>query len=1109
MLPLVAAPAREGDAARAARRLDARAARRRAERRLALLDGADDPALARRAPAMLRRGAARSARWSASLAAWRTPRAAPARRRRRRRSSRSRCGAEQTQHARSSFGDRLILKLFRRVEEGENPELEIGRLLTERTGFAHVAPTARRARVPPRRAASRSTLAVLHGFVAERGRRLGVHARRARRASSSDALALAAEPTPPLPDAARSSTLAADELPPDARARLDRRLPRARPGCSASAPPSCTLALARRADDPAFAPEPFTPLLPALARTSRCAPSPGRRSAAARGERGDGVGRERRALLARERRGRSTRFRALARRRRSAASASACTATTTSARCCGPAATSSSSTSRASRRGRSASGGSSARRCATSPGCCARSTTPPTPAAASARERRATPPERAAPLAGVGAALARLGLGRLPARLPRRSVGAGRLPARRRRRARRAARRLHCSRRRSTSCATSSTTGPTGSAIPLAGHPRAARGERDGATASAAAALARAGRGRTACRRSYTDDAGGRRADGVAATALRRRRCGALGAPIDAPTARPRRAPRRCARRDAARRRGWPSRVRRRLGAAGARRRRDPAAAVERGGRRWTRRGAARELRGRDASTARRDASCALALPARAAASATTALRVEPAAAPRTALVLAAPRACPRRRRRPRVGRLPPLYALHSRAHAGASATSRDAARGSPTGPPASAATLVGTLPLLASFLGRALRAEPVRRRSSRLFWNELYVDLRRARARRSRRRRASPRAAAPRRRARRTAASSTTARRWPPKRRGARGAAAPRCAGRRPRRARGATCASTPSSPTTPRFRAALTSASGRGWPRLARAPASPRDDDDRDAATTSTPSGSCDEQLATRRAASAAPASTSTCRSACTPTATTPGATASSSRAARPVGAPPDDVLHAAARTGASRRCTPSGCARDGHALPDRLPRARMLRPRARAAHRPRDGPAPALLGPARRCRRRDGVYVRYPPRSCTRSLCLESHRHGAIGRRRGPRHRARTACARRCARTACCGMYVAAVRARPRRATPLGAARLPRASRRLEHPRHADLRRRSGDDATPPLDARAVATCLRRAAAASPDARPTRSPTARGAARRVPRASWRARRRPRRCS
>src|SRR5262245_8308865 len=35
------------------------------------------------------------------------------------------------------FGDKLILKLFRRTEPGINPDLEIGYFLTERVGFPH------------------------------------------------------------------------------------------------------------------------------------------------------------------------------------------------------------------------------------------------------------------------------------------------------------------------------------------------------------------------------------------------------------------------------------------------------------------------------------------------------------------------------------------------------------------------------------------------------------------------------------------------------------------------------------------------------------------------------------------------------------------------------------------------------------------------------------------------------------------------------------------------------------------------------------------------------------------------------------------------------------
>ncbi|HZK67356.1 MAG TPA: maltose alpha-D-glucosyltransferase, partial [Chloroflexota bacterium] len=65
------------------------------------------------------------------------------------------------------FGDRLILKLFRRVETGANPDLEIGRFLAEK-GFPHTPAIAgmleyRRGRKEP------ATLAILQSYVPNEG----------------------------------------------------------------------------------------------------------------------------------------------------------------------------------------------------------------------------------------------------------------------------------------------------------------------------------------------------------------------------------------------------------------------------------------------------------------------------------------------------------------------------------------------------------------------------------------------------------------------------------------------------------------------------------------------------------------------------------------------------------------------------------------------------------------------------------------------------------------------------------------------------------------------------------------------------------------------------
>ncbi len=66
------------------------------------------------------------------------------------------------------FGERLMLKVFRRLEEGVNPELEVGRFLTEKTSFTQIAQLAgsleyRRGKGEP------VTIAILQGYVPNQG----------------------------------------------------------------------------------------------------------------------------------------------------------------------------------------------------------------------------------------------------------------------------------------------------------------------------------------------------------------------------------------------------------------------------------------------------------------------------------------------------------------------------------------------------------------------------------------------------------------------------------------------------------------------------------------------------------------------------------------------------------------------------------------------------------------------------------------------------------------------------------------------------------------------------------------------------------------------------
>jgi maltose alpha-D-glucosyltransferase/alpha-amylase len=66
------------------------------------------------------------------------------------------------------FGNRLILKLFRRLESGPNPDCEIGRFLTEQAGFDGIPPFGGSIEYAPSKGEA-MTIAMLQGLVENRG----------------------------------------------------------------------------------------------------------------------------------------------------------------------------------------------------------------------------------------------------------------------------------------------------------------------------------------------------------------------------------------------------------------------------------------------------------------------------------------------------------------------------------------------------------------------------------------------------------------------------------------------------------------------------------------------------------------------------------------------------------------------------------------------------------------------------------------------------------------------------------------------------------------------------------------------------------------------------
>jgi predicted trehalose synthase len=80
----------------------------------------------------------------------------------------SRVGSAEQSNTSIIYGERLILKLFRRLQPGENPDVEIGHFLTEVARFPRIAPFLGEITMTLP-GGERTTVAMLQGLVANQG----------------------------------------------------------------------------------------------------------------------------------------------------------------------------------------------------------------------------------------------------------------------------------------------------------------------------------------------------------------------------------------------------------------------------------------------------------------------------------------------------------------------------------------------------------------------------------------------------------------------------------------------------------------------------------------------------------------------------------------------------------------------------------------------------------------------------------------------------------------------------------------------------------------------------------------------------------------------------
>lgn len=153
------------------------------------------------------------------------------------------------------FGRRLLLKLFRRLEEGTNPDYEIGRFLTERGRFKRLPQVAGTFEYDRSDGRGPFTLGILQSHVSNDGDGWE-HALSELERYYVRAAGRMRGPDPILPDSRSLLELAGTSPPPDALEAIGDYVTAAATLGRRTA--EMHLALADDSDDPAFAPEPIT-----------------------------------------------------------------------------------------------------------------------------------------------------------------------------------------------------------------------------------------------------------------------------------------------------------------------------------------------------------------------------------------------------------------------------------------------------------------------------------------------------------------------------------------------------------------------------------------------------------------------------------------------------------------------------------------------------------------------------------------------------------------------------------------------------------------------------------------------------------------------------------